>query len=53
MRWTVFDADGRMLGDIVFPTRFRPLHSGGDFVLGVWKDQLGVERVGMYGLEKE
>jgi hypothetical protein len=50
--WTIFDPEGRMLGDVTMPVSFRPLHIGADFVLGVWSDELDVERVQMYGLEK-
>jgi hypothetical protein len=50
--WTIFDPEGRMLGDLTVPESFRPLHIGADFVLGVWSDELDVERVQMYGLEK-
>jgi hypothetical protein len=50
--WAVFDASGRLLGMVTFMERFRPLHIGGDFVLGVWLDDLGVEEVRLYRLEK-
>jgi hypothetical protein len=50
--WTVFDAEGRMLGAVSMPDRFRPMRIGGDSVLGVWKDELDVEHVRMYRLEK-
>ena len=50
--WTVFDTDGRLLGPVPFPDDFRPLHIGEDFMLGVVADELGVERVRMYGVEK-
>jgi hypothetical protein len=51
-RWTVFAADGAMLGDIVTPARFRVRDIGGDYVLGVWRDELDVERVRVYALIK-
>jgi hypothetical protein len=51
--WTIFDPEGRLLGDVTMPESFRPLHIGADFVLGVWSDELDVERVQMYRLEKE
>ena len=50
--WTVFGTEGRLLGTVDLPEEFRPLHIGSDFVLGVATDDLGVERVRMYGLEK-
>lgn len=50
--WTVFDPGGRMLGGVAMPERFRPTHMGEDFVLGVLRDELGVEYVQMFALEK-
>lgn len=50
--WTVFDAEGRLLGTIELPPRFAPRHIGSDFVLGVVRDELDVERVQLYPLEK-
>lgn len=51
-RWTVFDPEGRMLGSVALPDRFRPMQIGSDFVLGVWSDDLDVQHVRMYRLEK-
>jgi len=48
--WTVLDPDGRWLGAVAMPDGFRPLHVGGDWVLGVWRDELDVERVRLYRL---
>lgn len=50
--WTVFDATGRMLGGMALPDRFRPMHIGRDFIVGIWKDEMDVEYVRMYNLEK-
>jgi hypothetical protein len=50
--WTVFDPDGRMLGAVSLPDRFKPTQIGIDFVLGVWSDDLDVQHVRMYRLEK-
>jgi hypothetical protein len=50
--WTVFDRKGAMLGQVTLPAAFRPTDIGGDYVLGVWADELGVERVRMYPLQK-
>jgi hypothetical protein len=50
--WTVFDPEGRMLGNVSMPDQFRPMQIGRDFVLGVWKNDLDVEHVRMYRLEK-
>lgn len=43
--WDVFDADGRYLGVVTFPDRFRPLRWQGDRVYGVRRDDLDVPYV--------
>lgn len=50
--WAVFDPEGRLLGSVQMPERFRPTHIGADFVLGVARDEMDVERVRLYTLEK-
>jgi hypothetical protein len=51
IRWTVFDPDGLLLGDVELPPL--EVHQiGADFVLGVATDELGVERVRVYELER-
>lgn len=50
--WSVFDRDGRLLGPLELPRYFVPEHIGTDFVLGVATDDLGVERVRLYSLQK-
>jgi hypothetical protein len=50
--WTVFDPEGRMLGTVATPARFRVFDVGADYVLGVWRDDVDVEHVRMYSLEK-
>lgn len=52
-RWSVFDQDGRLLGDLVLPERFGILDAGDDYVLGRWRDDLDVEYVQMYRLIKD
>lgn len=52
MRWTVFDPEGRALGYIETPPGLRIEQIGEDFVLGVVRDELDVERVVRYGLER-
>ncbi len=51
-RWTVFAARGDMLGEVVTPPRFRVTDIGGDYVLGVWRDEMDVERIREYRLIK-
>lgn len=51
-RWDIFAPTGR-LSDVwaaVLPARFRPHEIGSDYVLGVWKDELGIEYVRVYDL---
>ncbi len=50
--WTVFDSDGRLLGDVTFPDRFHTFEIGADYVVGVWWDELDVEHVQLYDLIK-
>jgi hypothetical protein len=51
-RWSVFSSEGVFLGDVTLPEGFRPFEFGVDHVLGVWKDEMGVEFVRIYGIEK-
>ncbi|MGH7448069.1 MAG: hypothetical protein ACRELT_10945, partial [Longimicrobiales bacterium] len=51
--WSVHDPDGRLLARIRMPARFRPMHIGADFVLGVERDDLDVEHVRMYRVLKD
>jgi len=50
--WTVFSHAGVLLGTFTLPDRFEPFQFGGDYVLGVWRDELDVEFVRVYGLER-
>lgn len=51
-RWSVFDPGGRLLGTLETPARFRVTDVGDDYVLGVWRDELDVEQVHLYRLER-
>lgn len=51
--WSVHDADGRLIARVRMPERFRPMHIGPDFVLGVERDDYDVEHVRLYRLLKE
>ncbi len=51
-RWNVFDPDGRWLGTVVAPSRFLVYEIGSDYVLGHHSDEMDVERVRLYDLEK-
>jgi hypothetical protein len=48
----VFDPDGRWLGEVEMPSRFYPWDFGEDWLLGVETDDLGVEYVVLYSLNK-
>ena len=50
--WDVFSPEGRWLGPGEMPARYDPSEIGGAYVLGVHRDELGVERVRMYHLTK-
>lgn len=51
-RWIVFDVGGRYLGVVVMPEGFTPSDVGDDWILGVTRDDLGVERVQLFALRR-
>ncbi|HUF28216.1 MAG TPA: 6-bladed beta-propeller [Gemmatimonadaceae bacterium] len=50
--WTVFDLEGRMTGRVSMPPRFTAHQIGPDFVLGRGQDDLDVEYIVVYGLDR-
>ncbi len=50
--WSVFDDDGRWLGTVDMPEGFTAYQIGDDFVLGRLEDELDIEFVVVFGLEK-
>ncbi len=50
--WRVFDSGGGLLGAVQVPERFHVHQIGEDWILGVWRDELGVEYMRVYGLDK-
>jgi len=57
LEYLVFDPQGKMLGRLPVPLGLvhNPmvrLDIGGDYLLGVWEDELGIQSVRMYGLIK-
>jgi hypothetical protein len=50
--WYVFAPDGRWLGTVVMPDRFRLLQVGVSWVLGVSQDEVDVEYVQLYALQR-
>ncbi|HSG82474.1 MAG TPA: hypothetical protein VLC48_09495, partial [Gemmatimonadota bacterium] len=51
-QWEIFDPEGRWLGRVTTPRRFRLFQIGRDFILGRHRDEIGVERVRLYSLLK-
>lgn len=50
--WSVFDADGRWLGVVETPTGLDVSEFGADYVLGVARDELDIEYLELYMLDK-
>ncbi len=50
--WTVFDPEGRVLGFIETPDGLTVIEIGADYILGRTTDDLGVESVQVWGLER-
>ena len=50
--WTVFDPEGAVLGRVSLPAGLSVREIGEDYVLGVYTDDLDVEYVQMYRLER-
>lgn len=51
-RYAVVRPDGRMLGWVTMPERFRPTHIGTDRVTGVWQDEDDVDHIRVYRIVK-
>jgi hypothetical protein len=51
-RWAVFDAGGRLLGELALPDGFELLEIAPDLVLGIQRDELDVESVRGYRLNR-
>lgn len=49
--WTVLSKEGVLLGTLSLPKRFEVLEFGGDYLLGVWKNEMDVEFIRLYSLE--
>jgi hypothetical protein len=49
---TIFDDEGRMVGSVVLPNRFRVEEIGADYLLGRASDELGVEYLRLYDLTR-
>lgn len=50
--WSVFDAEGRLLGSVAMPRGVKPLEITGEYVLGLTVDDLGLEYVVLHQISK-
>lgn len=50
--WSVFGRDGRWLGDLELPDGLQVYEIGDDYMAGIERDDMGVEYVRVYALEK-
>jgi hypothetical protein len=50
--WTIFNAEGHLLGTLTLPAAFNVDQIGENFVLGRWTDELGVEHVRLHRLTR-
>lgn len=51
--WMVFDRSGRLLGAVETPPGLRVLQIGADFILGHLNDELEVEHIQVWGLDRD
>jgi hypothetical protein len=49
-RFSIFDPDGRLVAAVTTPEGLRITDIGADYVLGVWRDENGVEFVRLHTL---
>lgn len=52
LAWDIFDSEGRWLTSLLMPTGLEVHDIGEDYILGVWKDEMDVEYVRMYSLDR-
>jgi hypothetical protein len=50
--WLVFNREGEHIALVDLPARYDPFHVGDNFILGVWRDDLSIEYVRLYGLSR-
>lgn len=50
--WYTFTSDGRWLGEVGVPPALAITDIGADYVLGIWRDEMDVEYVRMYSLDR-
>lgn len=50
--WSVYSADGATLASLDLPSRLQITEIGSDYVVGIWRDELDLQYVRVYRLEK-
>ncbi len=50
--WDILDTEGRWLGTIQTPTRLTIFEIGSDYVLGRYRDELGIQKVRLHTLHR-
>jgi hypothetical protein len=50
--WQVFGRDGRLTARAGIPTELQVLDIGADYLMGITRDELGVERILQFALDK-
>ncbi len=50
--WTIFDRDGRVLGFLETPAGLAIFEIGDDYILGLARDDLGVQSVQVWPLAR-
>lgn len=50
--WHVFSSNGAYLGPVQMPPHFTLLEAGNDYILGTWRDDLGVRSVRQYRISR-
>ena len=50
--WDVFDSAGRWMTTLTTPVALEIHDIGEDYILGVWRDEMDVEYVRMYSLDR-
>ncbi|MGH9204638.1 MAG: hypothetical protein ACRD2A_25700, partial [Vicinamibacterales bacterium] len=48
--WWIFTVEGAMVGRVTVPAALTVMDAGTDYVLGVWRDEDGVQTVRLYRL---
>jgi len=50
--WSILDSNGRRVGTVAVPEDFEALSIDGDRLIGVRRDEVGVESVRVYRIER-